>query len=335
MTATLVVSPNVKPGVTDITLSGRFPPPVSTWQLRPTVLNPRSIATARRYGDDPSKTYVEPYDPFIIPLQFASPGQIISIRGALLSCVLESPLPIADGDNRTVVDNVGNIASASFKLPSALVGFWQPGLFKEPLVLGSSGAGVVPVPAPMGISPAGTVYSPAGGFGPTAIYTISGYFTERNFFDREWIISIGGYPVKLNAEGLYILKPQFKNFNPLKATNLDNWAIIKSWSPDLFYNPNIATAKIFDGPVIEGYITGASGITMYKPSEIGSLRFYFRFDVDALVNGAVISTPIFAHMSVKYNQDLGPFRLIQAQSRTIVGSTFVPTWLREALALFS
>lgn len=335
MTATLVPGPNVKPGVSDITLAGRVPPPVSTWQLRPTPLNPRSIVTARKYVDDPLKSYIEPYDPFTISLQFTSPGQIISIRGALLSCVLESPLPTVDGDNRTVINAVGEIASGTFKLPSNLVGFWQPGLFKEPLVLGSSGAGVVPVPAPMGISPNGTVYSPVGGFGPTGIYTISGYFTERNFFDREWIISVGGYPVKLNAGGLSILKPQFKSLNPLSATNPSNWAIIKEWSPDLFYNPNIATARIFDGPVIEGYITGASGITMYKPSEIGSLRFYFRFDVDSFVNGAVVTTPINAHMSVKYNQDLGSYRLIQAQLRTIVGSTFVPGWLREALALFS
>jgi len=343
---------NVTYGLADFSLAGRIPPIVTPNQLRPNLINPRKLIENRKYSDNPIQPYVSTYDLFSIPITFeVDPIEeaiaaayntiptIVSVTGRMTNCVFESPLP-QDGDKRTEVDSKGKIVTKGIKLASAGSAIWSVGAFQEPYVLGPSN---VPEANRMD-NPLGVTYSTpgsfvggtgfgsgnVGGFGESVTYTFGGYFTERNFFDREWIVQWGKYFVKIDCFGVYVLKPTVTK-NPLSVTDPTDWVSIGAWTPDEFYQRNISLANKFDGPVVETFISGAKEILKYKPSEIGSLRYYFVFTTETLAGPFTLTSTHLANLTVKYNQDTGAERLRFTQLKLNRKRTTLPEWLLTVL----
>lgn len=316
----------------DFSLAGRIPPGyqppnfggtaffTSTFQMRPNLLNPRKLIENRKYSDNPIQPYVSTYDVFNIPLIFETDFNdeiiarstygptgvplIASVRCQLLSCEFESPLPT---DGSLQVDFAdGKPKLKALKLNPAGLPIWRLGALQEPHVYGS----VSPLPL-TALNPIGDILS--GPPLPVFAYNIQGYFTERNFFDREWITQWGPFRIKLDAFGAYFQNPLTYAIPPLELTPF-NWIPFNSWTPDLFYQPNIGLASKIDAPLIERYIKGATSILKYKPSEIGSLRYYFYFRTETNVSfNPFTNNDFFATLTVKYNQDVGSERLKWAQ----------------------
>ena len=310
----------------DLSLAGRVPPPYTpngaadiltgadSVQLRPNLLNPRKLIENRKYSDNPIQPYVSTYELFEIPLIFSldffdlaqgtppnPPTLITSVNAKLLSCQLESPLPI-DGKQRTDVVNGKSVASTA-KFSTVGQAVWSIGSFKEPFIMGSGFPGKMDTAG-------GTTMQYLGGV-PEAPFTVSGYFTERNFFDREWITKWGPLSVKVDAFGAYVQNPLKPYLNPLGISELD-WIRINTWTPDLFYQENLALASKFDANIVQGYINRCTNVVSYKPSEISSLRFYFMFTA---TTNKLTSKATYGCLTVKYNQDLGDERLKWALRR--------------------
>ena len=316
----------------DFSLAGRIPPGyqppdfplpffnVEQFQMRPNLLNPRKLIENRKYSDNPIQPYVSTYDIFSIPLIFETdqfdllaaqsaygPSGVPLIGGVtcrLLSCEFESPLP-TDGSLKVDFEN-GSPKLKALKLNPLGLPIWRLGALQEPHVYGNTG--IIPLTS---LNPIGDIFT--GPPAPVFNYNIQGYFTERNFFDREWITQWGPFRIKLDAFGAYFQNPLTYAIPPLELTPL-NWIPFNSWTPDLFYQPNIGLASKIDAPLIESYIKGATSILKYKPSEIGSLRYYFYFRTETNVSFNPITTnDFFGMLTVKYNQDVGSERLKWAQ----------------------
>lgn len=341
---------NVYGGLADQSLAGRIPPIVTPHQLRPNLLNPRKVIENRKYSDNPIQPYVSTYDIFSIPIvievdpfeiaiaaAYNTTPTITSVTGRMTNCVFESPLP-TDGDKQTTVDSKGKIVSKGLKLNPAGTAIWAVGAMQEPYVIGPSNIPQanrmdnplgVTISAPGGWSGLNGGYN-FGGFGEEVTYTFGGYFTERNFFDREWIVQWDKFFVKVDCFGCYILKPTVTK-NPLAVTDPTDWINIASWSPDEFYQKNIGLANKFDGPIVEPFIFGAKEIIKYKPSEIGSLRFYFVLTTQTQAGPFTWSSNHLLNLTVKYNQDTGAERLNFSRLKLNRKRTTLPEWLLAVL----
>ena len=317
----------------DLSLAGRIPPPYTPFgaadiitgadsrQLRPNLTNPRKLIENRKYSDNPIQPYVSTYESFSIPLTFTLdaidlatstpqyPTLITSVTGKLISCQLESPLPV-DGKKRTDFTK-GKAAASAAKFAATGQAIWSAGSFKEPFIIGSGFPGKM--------EGTGTTMTYAPGV-PAALFTVSGYFTERNFFDREWITKWGPLAVKLDCFGAYLQNPLKPLLNPLDITFLD-WIPIAGWTPDQFYQENIALASRLDANIIQRYLTGCTNVVSYKPSEISSLRYYFLFT--AFTNKGT-SKSTYGCLTVKYNQDLSDKRMEVALKRQNPKQTTCP-----------
>ena len=322
----------------DFSLAGRIPPGyqppdfplpffnVPQFQMRPNLLNPRKLIENRKYSDNPIQPYVSTYDVFTVPITFEVDSMdwlaaaqlygpngvpiITGVRCRLLCCEFESPLP---SDGKLQVDwQAGNPKIKGLKLNPAGLPIWRIGALQEPHVYGST-----PIASLTSLNPLGdytaisqpSFPTPEDSAGETFTYKVQGYFTERNFFDREWITQWGPFRIKVDAFGAYFQNPATYAIPPLELTPF-NWIPFENWTPDLFYQPNLGLANKIDAPTIERFIKGATTILQYKPSEIGSLRFYFYFQTTTNVDISPITTNnFFGTLTVKYNQDVGTERL--------------------------
>lgn len=296
----------------------------------------------RKYSDNPLICYLNTYDIFAIPITFspdffeqlqASPdvAEIISVRSIFLGCELESPLKGKDADNATEYRYVNSRTGKAYKRKPKINNsdyydeakqVWKPVLCQEPAVFG-----ITPVPM-SALAPAGgeVIYpiSPATSLGTEFTYFITGYFTERNFFDREWITEWGvktdgtslPYRIKVDCYGAYFQDPNtYSNAGnsgtDIAATELEDkhWIKFADWNVDDFYESDIGKAGVIDNPRIERYVRGATKVLQYKPSEIGSLRFYFYFYVEADTYSPVSILDHFCHLTVKYNNKIAEQRI--------------------------
>ena len=320
MSQIVINNTTVMPGGTDPSLAGRVPPGIKTYQLRPSPLNVTDLFKSRKYADN-NVPYISIYQDFILPITFQPtriiPGSvpqqlesILAVTCKMTECKVEAPQPF---DNPSITEpDPKNPGKARLRLPkfepSRLL-YYKGSNFFEPKILGQTTAAFVSISEVEGIT------SYTGGPGVPQNYTVKGYFTERNFYDREWIVQWGFLLYKINSNGVYWNAPLLDQLiGSMTGINKAKWFYSKSWTPDQFFQPSKELAKKYDGPGTEKYIKGAKKIIQYKPSEIGSLRFYFTFTCTTNFPGA--STEIFeATMSVKYNTEFGAERLKIAQRK--------------------
>jgi hypothetical protein len=317
---------------------------VDTRQLRP--LGPfddlEKWLENRKYSDNPLIPYLNTYDIFAIPITFSpdffeqlqaapNPAEIFSVRSIFLGCELESPIKGKDDDNATAYRYTDSRTGKSYKKKPKINYsdyyddaklLWKPALCQEPAVFG-----VLPVPMSVVATLGGEVIyptAPAPSLGLEFTYFITGYFTERNFFDREWITEWGvitdgtslPYRIKVDCFGAYFQDPNtYTNAGnkgtDIAATELEDkhWIKFTSWDVDDFYEPDFGKATWIDNSRIERYVRGATKVLQYKPSEIGSLRFYFYFYVEADVYSPISIMDHICHLTVKYNNKIAEERI--------------------------
>jgi len=301
----------------------------------------------RKYSDNPLIPYMNTYDVFAIPITFTpdywemslsnGTAEIMSIRCIFLSCELESPIKGKDSDNQTAYKKINSRTGKAYnQKPKINNGDyydeakenWTPGKMLEPFIFGAGS----PVPLSVLSVVGGDVVLPvnnAPSLGPEFTYIISGYVTERHFFDREWITEWGvrtngtslPYRIKTDVYGAYFQDPNTYSNAGNVGTDIPpdqledkHWIKFASWGIDDYYEDWIGDAERIDNPRIERYIRGATRIIQYKPSEIGSLRFYFYFYVETDVVSPLSINDHVCHFTVKYNQQIADKRLQWAQN---------------------
>lgn len=249
--------------------------------------------------------YISPYDVFELPVTAIPtfPNEYITNMTIVgpIACFLEDPLP-------------------SLKFPDALrsleqavrIGispWWAPGLFFEPFVT------TIPVTPPVIPSPVTAAPGFVGtGPGYTAFTSkIGGYYTERNWTDREWILKERDVIAKYNINGRF-----YKPWDPenqeypidVMSINQPSASLI---TPFTFYGTNILSSATIE-EVMLPYIRCAEHVMSYKGSEIRSMRFYFTVVIDSVIYppylipqpppaSIILKTPFIAHMSVDTNHD--------------------------------
>jgi hypothetical protein len=220
----------------------------------------------------PGANFLTTYQPFTLDIK-AIPTSInevvTSVTVRLRYCFLEDPLPGAD-----------TTRSAKGKLEVKASPFWAPGLFLEPLVFTTPGTGVLPA-------------------------TISGYFTERNFYDREIVVSYLNAVAKFTSAGFFYAP--LKNFPNNLPFDLDkiNIPLPSNVNINTFYPLSISAANKVESELIEPYINTIGQVVSYKGTDIKKLRFFF--DVVITSNFGVF--PSTAYMIVQYNQKAANQRL--------------------------
>lgn len=271
-----VLEDNITVGRAPLPMSGRTFPSIASgiYEFKPTV-SPTST-DLEEYGN--GDNYISTYQPFSLSVTAIPnlPEEIItSTRVTLKYCILEEPLPGAD-TTRSL--------NAPLKIPVSP--YWAPGLFFEPLIFTTPGVS----------------QSPA---------IISGYFTERNFYDREWIVEYKSYVARFTSNGLFYAP--LKNFPVNLPFDLKKISLSLNSSVNInnFYPLTISAANRYDAEILQPYLSRVKQVISYKPSEIKKLRFFF--DIEITSNKGIFN--FTAHMTVQQNQKAANRRLEFALNR--------------------
>jgi hypothetical protein len=240
--------------------------PGATYEFRPI---PASLDLTQA---GPGANYITTYQPFSIYID-AIPtvgGEYITgIDISFLTCICEDPLPGAD-----------TTRSADGPLKIKASPYWAPGLFLEPLVNIFPGVG-----------------------GSPAI--ITGYFTERNFYDREIVVSYLNAIAKFNCNGFfYAPLAKFPTNLPFNLKKI-NIPLPSNVNVNTFYPLSIATAYKTESEILESYFSSIGQVISYKGTDIKKLRFFFNVSITS--NTGIYSST--AYMIVQYNQKAANKRL--------------------------
>jgi len=231
--------------------------------------------------------YISPYDPFFIPidatanpfLPFAGTTKLIDFRIiGPVACIIEDPLPSIDIDKpaesfRSLAEPA-RIGIWPFWAPNPGFGKLGP-LFFEPFIFNDNPERIVP------FSPPGDCYGRSGtgasisGTGLLKLRaTTAGYYTDRNFFDRQWILKEREFIRKYNMNGRFEMpwRPDRASF-PIDPNNIKKF-VSSPITPYTFFSTNIVTGNCAED-VMMPYLRCADHIMHYKPTEIKALRFYY------------------------------------------------------------
>jgi hypothetical protein len=238
----------------------------ATWEFRPV---PASLDLDQA---GPNANYITTYQPFNLSISAIPtlPEEVITnVTTTLRYCILEDPLPGAS-----------TTRSQNGKLEIKVSPFWAPGLFLEPLVVSTPGTGATPA-------------------------TISGYFTERNFYDREIVASYLNAVARFTSNGFFYAP--LETF-PVKLPfdlNKIKFQLPSSVNVNTFYPLSISAAYKTESEILENYFSSVGQVISYKGTDIKKLRFFF--DVTIISNKGVF--PSTAYMIVQYNQKAANERL--------------------------
>lgn len=259
-------------------LSGIVTPGVGTFELRPLAFE--NVAEAIANGDISSiDDYIAPYQTFTLTVTAIpspeTPDEIITsvtfepVAGipfpviTPFKAILEEPNPFTK-KSRTGAENPQEITPS----PN-----WEPPIVKEPYIQCLPG-------------------------GTTA--TIGGYYTEKAFYDREWILRYPDAIAKISGSGVRYLRyeniPQGVPFDPIL---FDTAPIAPSTiSPSTWYATTKADAEILDAPQMQQYLSTCSGIVSYKASEIRKLRFFYVVIINSLIPPPIGTGPPIPKVTV-------------------------------------
>lgn len=146
--------------------------------------------------------------------------------------------------------------------------------------------------------------------------TIGGYYTEKAFYDREWILKFPDVIARISGEGVKYLRyediPQNVPFDPILFDQAPNAP--SGITPATWYSLTKADAEILDAPSMEQYLKKTSGIVSYKASEIRKLRFFYIITITSNLPGTSLplTTTIPAFMTVQNNSSWAQKRLAYA-----------------------
>jgi hypothetical protein len=241
--------------------------PPATWEFRP---SPLTSGDLTQIG--PNANFITTYQPFSLTVTAIPTAPLEVINGLTITlkyCICEDPLP-----------GVPTTKSLDAKLNIKASPYWLPGLFFEPLVLINPGIG-----------------------GSPAI--ISGYFTERNWYDREIVVSYFNAIAKFTSDGFfYAPLERFPNKLPFDLKKI-RIPLPSSVNVNTFYPLSVAAANKTESELVEPYLRSIGQVVSYKGTEIKKLRFFFDVVITS-TNGVFPST---AYMIVQYNQKAANERL--------------------------
>lgn len=306
-----------------------FKPVIPT--LNPVIKSMLDSFGGGSFGTDVVPKYISPYDICqfdfqSIPLWLLSgahplygPGGHyilnVDVQGPI-ACMLEDPLPSTESIKDT-------LRSLGKFLRVGISPWWAPGpLFIEPFITTSN---VQPplLPSPVSQSPAGT------GIGyPLFTSRINGYYTDRNFWDRQWILQERDVIAKYNSFGRFT-KPWKPGREQLPLDELSiNQFQPSAINPYTWFSSNLITAGCAEDVMLP-YIRCADQILQYKPTEIRALRFYYIVNIQTAFYKAYKPFPPFfeppppvilenypylCHMTVDAQHDiLSIFKLLCSQ----------------------
>jgi len=239
--------------------------PTATWEFRPTI--PPSTEET-----EAENNFISTYQPFNLPITAipSLPDEIIiSTVVNLKYCIVEDPLPGAK-----------DIRSQNAKIKIKASPYWAPGLFLEPLVV---------------ITP-GLSQSPA---------IITGYFTERNWYDRQIAVSYLNAVAIFSSDGFFYAP--LKNFPINLPYNLKNIKILlpSNVNVNTFYPLSISGAYKTESEILQNYFNSIGQVISYKGTDIKKLRFFF----DIVITSTKGTFPSTAYMIAQYNHKAANERL--------------------------
>jgi len=266
------------PLIDNITV-GLYPLPATAPRASSVALVPAGVYELKPVASiipDTEPNYVQPYEPFSIEVS-AVPNipdeKIISLTvTGPTYCVLEEPLPSFDSTR-----------SLDAELEISASPLWVSGAFQESFIVNSTTAS-----------------------GLTPVVTISGYYSERNFYDREWLLRYPDAIAKISGNGvqyelLEVINKQEEIFDPSMLVK----TYPSSISAETFYPLSPADAKLYDSSAMINFISNCSDILSYKPSDIRKLRMFFEISIVSDKG----TYPFTAHMTVQNNMESAIERL--------------------------
>lgn len=269
------------PLVDNVTV-GLYPLPATAPRASTVAAVPAGVYEFKPIADvipDTEPNYVKPYEPFSMTVSAVPnlPDEkliLLTVTGPMY-CVLEEPLPTFDS-TRSLDTDFEILASP----------LWVSGAFREPFIVNSTSAS-----------------------GLTPVVTISGYYSERNFYDREWLLR---YPDAIAKIGWNGVKYELLEVLNKKEELFDPSMLVKTYpssiNAETFYPLTPADAKMYDAASMETFIVRCSDILSYKPSDIRKLRMFF----DITIVSDKGTYPFTAHMTVQNNMDSAIERLTYA-----------------------
>lgn len=259
-----------------------FDAPFAPYEIFPTP-NPSINAEAKDLS--PVGNFVSTYQPFQVSIAAAPniPFEVITsvtVTGPT-RCVAEDPfLPV---DTTRSLDEVFEIPVSPYWSIPSFANAGGPSI--EPLITITPGIGGAPA-------------------------IISGYFTERNFTDRELYVRYFNALTKFSSDGFFWVPIEefeldLPFFDPVKFEEL-KVPLPSSINVNTFYPISAADARTLESTALVPYIIGGFGdIVRYKPSDIKKLRFFFTITVTSNFGAFVYES----HMTVQLNRKLSEQRL--------------------------
>lgn len=270
--------------------------------------------------------YISPYDVFNVTLTAVPSFQFerilnMTVKGPF-ACFLEDPLPeITDVvDTTRSFEEALRIGVSPWWAPNSNLSNTGPGPFFEPYIsntLFSPAKPPIPLPS--------VTWDPSGGSGVGYFdfsVDLSGYYTERNWTDREWILKHRDVYARYNINGRFTM-PGNKVKMPLYRENIKDFRG-SAITPYTFFPQNMLTAGCIEEVMIP-YLRCAEQIIQWKPSEIKKMRFYYYCEIDSVIYlpylapfqpnppPILLKTPIICHMTVDSQMDLlGTLKLLCA-----------------------
>lgn len=222
--------------------------------------------------------FISTYEPFTLSIT-AIPNLpeevILNTIVNLKYCIIEQPLP---GDDTTRSQN----APLEIKVSP----YWAPLLFLEPLVV---------------ITP-GVTTTPA---------ILRGYFTERNWYDRELLVSYANAVARFTSDGFFYAPfARFPNNLPFDIKKI-NIRLPSNVNVNTFYPLSVSNANRTEAEILDSYLNLIGQVISYKGTDIKKLRFFY--DVRIISNKGVFNST--AYTIVQYNHEKANQRLRYLLSR--------------------
>lgn len=285
-------------------LGNLLTPGVGSFELRP--IPYENMGEAIASGDISSlEDYIVPYQTFNLTVK-----AIPTLPGEVVTGVSFKPPVLA---NFVPIPGVPDI------LPFAAI-MEEPNATSPPLRTGGEEP-VIPEPSSQWNPP--LVEEPyiletiSGNIDGAATITLSGYYTEKAWYDRSWILRYSDCIASISGDGVKYIRtediPKGVPLDPevLFADSKIAKQLPSSITPATWYPATKADAEMFDAPEMVSYLSTCEGIISYKATEIKKLRFSYMLYITSTVPGTTLPviTPVYAFMTVQYNSRYAEQRL--------------------------
>ena len=155
-----------------------------------------------------------------------------------------------------------------------------------------------------------------------ATATLIGYYSEKAWYDREWVLRYPNCLARVNSEGVKAILPE----DVPKGVPLDveifndpeirSTTVPTSITPATWYPATKADAEMFDSPEMLPLLQSCEGIISYKATEIKKLRFFYVVFIERILVGRTMPDLVWypCFMTVQYNSRYAEQRLQYALS---------------------